>query len=229
MKLAANINEDMEQAEIAAMSDQELLDAAVKQMGYNKMREVCGGNEIKMAENGSIIGGIKQGKSTKTYKGKNGEGWKTISGGQLEGGFGACIPDSLEIWSKFNKLGAKRVRGKRHIEKAKELYTGVTADTPVKYQAFHYWVELKGKVYDFDPMLGQLYIWDKAEYYEILNITEPSTVCNNRYGLFDTEMEWIMICESLPNVPAVMYWLSNVCEMEGFYDKLVGWLIKSLE
>jgi hypothetical protein len=26
-----------------------------------------------------------------------------------------------------------------------------------------------------------------------------------------------------------MHWLSGVYEMEGFYDKLVGWLIKSLE
>ena len=79
----------------------------------------------------------------------------------LSGYFADCASDSLEIYYKLRKAGAKRVRGKRQIER--------NTDDP---KAFHYWVE-NGNIV-FEKHGGVQTIIDKEMFYKNAKITDVS-------------------------------------------------------
>jgi hypothetical protein len=70
-----------------------------------------------------------------------------------------CVCDSLELFYKLKKAGAKRVRGRREIERR-------TGDL----LAFHFWVENNGIV--FEKHGGVQTIMSKDEYYKHLKLTD---------------------------------------------------------
>lgn len=97
--------------------------------------------------------------SFKTFKRTNGKYYKTDIVDFTEhlkcvSGFkdADCVCDSLELFYKLRKAGAKRVRGRRQVERD-------TRDP----DAFHYWVENNDIV--FDKHGGVQTIIDKTMYY----------------------------------------------------------------
>jgi hypothetical protein len=82
-----------------------------------------------------------------------------------------CVWDSLELYWKLRKVGAKRVRGKRNTER--------------KHGGHHYWVENKGMVFELHG--GVQTIMTKSLYYKSAEITDVEVAQNKCF--FDDELK----------------------------------------
>jgi hypothetical protein len=109
------------------------------------------------------------------------------TGGELSSGKGTCAIDSLILYAKFRKVGAKRVQGRRQIEKEMVEMGGDPDD------AYHLWVEVGEKVYDV-LKTGHIATYEKTVFYTHFEITD--TTVAEWCGLFEDEL---MFCATNGN------------------------------